>query len=80
MPSSTMRISPTAHSTLRRLAALRGESMQAVLDEAIEQYRRKCFLDQANAAFAALRKNKRAWRDELAERGAWDTTLADSQD
>jgi hypothetical protein len=52
--------------------------MQAVLDKAIEDYRRRCFLEEANRAFAALRKDRNAWKAEVDERRAWDSTLADS--
>ena len=51
--------------------------MQAVLDEAIERYRRKRFLRAANAEFAALRNDPKAWKDELGERELWEQTLAD---
>ena len=51
--------------------------MQAVLDKAIEQYRRDKFVRDANADFAALKRNKKAWKEELKERELWDQTLAD---
>ncbi len=51
--------------------------MQAVLEKAIEHYRRQRFLDATNAAFAALRNDPERWREELEEREAWDATLAD---
>ncbi len=51
--------------------------MQAILDEAVETYRRQCFLERANAAFAALRNDPNAWQEELEERAAWDITLTD---
>ena len=51
--------------------------MQAVLDNAIERYRRERFLHAANADFAALKKNPKAWKEELRERGLWEQTLAD---
>jgi predicted transcriptional regulator len=78
MQSSTIRISNTSHNILKELAARSGESMQAILDQAIEQYRRQVFLEEANQAYAALRNNSEAWHAELEEREAWDVTLADS--
>jgi len=77
MQSSTIRISNTSHNILKELAARSGESMQAILDQAIEQYRRQVFLEEANQAYAALRNNSEAWQAELQEREAWDITLAD---
>jgi predicted transcriptional regulator len=77
MPSSTVRISDAARTVLRELSAEDGASMQAVLEKAIEHYRRQRFLDATNAAFAALRNDPERWREELEEREAWDATLAD---
>lgn len=77
MASLTVRIGETTHKALRELAEQTGESMQAVLDVAIEEYRRKRFLESANTAFAALRNNPRAWKEEQEERHVWDATLSD---
>ena len=51
--------------------------MQAVLDEAIEHYQRDKFLDEVNAAYAALKKDPKAWQKEQAERTLWDKALSD---
>lgn len=77
MPSTTVRISEEAHRALRELAARTGEPMQAILDRAIEQYRRQRFLEEANAAYAVLRNDLDAWHDERDEREVWDNSLAD---
>ena len=75
----TVRIDEVSRQTLRELAERRGESMQEVLATAIEEYRRRHFLETANSAFAALRKQPKAWRQEKQERKAWDRTLRDGQ-
>jgi predicted kinase len=77
MPAGTVRISGSSREALRRLAREEGRSMQAVLDHAIERYRRERFLIGANADFAALRKNSKAWKEEQAERELWEQTLGD---
>ncbi len=77
MASLTVRIGATAHRTLQALAEQTGTSMQSVLEKAIEDYQRKCFLDGLNADFAALRGNPKAWQEEQKERTAWDATLTD---
>jgi len=74
MQSATIRISPETRKKLRKLASQTGESMQATLDKAVEAYRRKCFLERTNAAFAALRRDADAWKAEQEERTAWDVT------
>ena len=77
MPSATVRISPTSQEILRDLSAKSGLTMQAVLEDAIELYRRERFLAKANEAYAVLRRDPKKWKAELAERAAWDATAAD---
>jgi hypothetical protein len=72
-----IRISPRSKAVLRTLAKQEGKPMQAVLDEAIEHYQRDKFLDEVNAAFANLRSDPKAWKEERAERALWDETLGD---
>lgn len=77
MTSTTVRVSEPTHRTLRELSEQLGESMQGILDQAIEEYRRKRVLQQANAGYAALRADPGEWKEELAERADWDATLSD---
>ena len=77
MESCTVAIGSTSYKTLQEMAARSGESIQEILDKAIEQYRRQKFLEEANNAYAALRNNSEAWADEIEEREAWDVTLTD---
>lgn len=76
MASTTVRISQDAKAVLQRMAQQTGRPMQAVLDEAVELYRRQRFLDEANAAFAALKADEEAWAAERAERDAWDAATS----
>ena len=80
MAGATVRISPAARHALREIASRTGEPMQAILDQAIEAYRRQRLLDEANAAYTTLRNDPEAWRAELEERAPWDGTLADRAD
>jgi len=75
--SATVRIGREAQNTLRALAAQEGKPMQAVLEKAIEIYRRQEFLRRLNRDFARLRSDPKAWKEELAERDVWDAALAD---
>ena len=72
-----VRISPRAHELLRQLAEEEQRSMQSVLDRALERYRRERFLRAANADFAALKRNTKAWKQEVRERELWEQTVAD---
>ncbi len=77
MASVNVRISEESHQVLRELSEQEGTSMQNLLDEAVEQLRRRKFLVQANAAFAALKADPKAWKEELEERKLWERTSSD---
>ena len=72
-----VRISPRAHDLLRQMAEEEQQSMQSVLDSALERFRREKFLRAANADFEALRNDPSAWKEALRERELWEQTLAD---
>jgi hypothetical protein len=75
--SATIRITTRSRETVRELAREMGLQQQEVLDLAVEAYRRKVFLRDANTAFAALRDNPAAWGAEQEERAAWDAAVGD---
>ena len=77
MGYGTIRISDSAHGTLRELSRTEGKPMLALIDEAVEALRRQRFLEQVNAAYATLRADPRSWAALEAERRSWDVTLAD---
>jgi hypothetical protein len=75
--AETIRIDPVAHATLAEIARAQHLSLTETLSRAVEEYRRKVFLDSLNADFAALRVDPKAWAEELAERTAWSSTDTD---
>ncbi len=77
MSGATVRISDTSRNTLRKLAAQEGESMQSVLEKAIEAYRRQRFLKEINKAYSVLRQNNEAWTGMEKELAELDATLGD---
>ncbi len=77
MAGMTLRISKGAHKMLREISRATGEPMSSIVDKALEEYRRKRFLEEANDAFAALKLDPDAWLKELKERRAWESTLGD---
>lgn len=80
MQSTTIRISESSRRILREISKRDKKSMQAVLEQAIESYRRQTFLEGLNADFAALKENDAEWQAEKHERSEWDGTLADGED
>lgn len=77
MPSTSIRIDEQALAVLRELARRQRQPVQTVLKQAIDSYRREKFLEEANAAFAALRNNREAWTEEQQERDLWDLASGD---
>ena len=75
--SATIRISEQSHRHLREMAAQSGEPMQAVIDKALENYRRQQFLEKCHAAYCVLQQDPAAWADYQQEFAAWDVTLLD---
>lgn len=77
MSTSNVRISAEGREILRELARVEKRSMAAILEQAIERYRRQKFLEEVNASYAALKANRKEWKEEIAERELWDRTNAD---
>lgn len=73
--SMNVRISESSYNTLKSLS--QGRSMQSVIDEAIEDLRRRRVLEATNQAYIKLKENKALWKEELTERSLWESTLAD---
>ena len=77
--SSTVRISHSSWKILKSISTQAGEPMQAVLDKAVEEYRRQYFLKKSNEAYAALKQNTEKWQEEIREREVWEVSLGDGQ-
>lgn len=77
MSSVNVRISSTSYQILKTISRGNGQSMQSVIDQAIEDLRRRKMLEATNSAFSALKAGKTAWQEELDERNEWENTLLD---
>jgi predicted transcriptional regulator len=77
MATTTVRVTPETRAVLQALAKESNQSMQSLIAQAVEQYRRQLVLQRANEAYAALRAQPKAWAAEQAERRLWEGTLAD---
>jgi hypothetical protein len=76
----TVPISEASRQLLKELASKTGQTEVDVLDQALNAYSRKLFLEQVNAGYAELRADPAAWSEHLAERKLWDATLMDGLD
>ena len=80
MATTTIRISKTTQELLHVLASQDNTSMQNIVEQAIEHYRRQRFLEGLNADFTNLRENNKGWHAELQERQQWDIALGDGEE
>lgn len=64
----TTRISESDHLTLQNLSAQTGKRHQEIIHEALDTYRRERLLDDINAGFGRLKRDKVAWGDTMRER------------
>lgn len=74
---TTVRITEGTRTLLKELAAREQITMQAVLEKALEEYRRRSFLESVNEGYAALQADPAARAQIEAERELWDHTLGD---
>ncbi len=80
MSGTTVRISSRSAQILKKIAKEKGESLQHVLDEAVEAHRRSLILRDANSAYARLKNDSALWDEEKSERDLWTVTLTDGQE
>jgi hypothetical protein len=77
MSSVNVRISSASYQVLKALSKGKGQSMQSVIDQAIEDLRHRRLLEETNLAFSELKADKVAWQEEVEEREIWENTLSD---
>lgn len=77
MGRATMRIADATRAVIREVATSEGRTMQAVLDEAIDEYRRRHFIERVNRGYAALRSDRTAAARAAEEQVVWEATLPD---
>jgi len=67
-----IRVSPETDTQICRLKSALKMTKQDVVKKAIEKLDREFLLQQTNQAFKRLRKDKKAWSEELAERAEFE--------
>jgi hypothetical protein len=77
MSMTTIRLRLKSHRALKEIAKMTGLSMQDALEEAIEDRRRRLYLEGLNADYAALRKDAMALAEFNKEVSLWDRTNLD---
>lgn len=79
-PSTTIRVSETAHSLAKELAKRSKTSMNAVIELALQEHRRRLFWAQARRELEQLRSDPSAWQAEQEEVAVWDASIGDGLD
>jgi hypothetical protein len=74
---SQVRVSENTHEMLRSLSTKEGKSMQDIIDQAVEDYRRKAFLEGLSDDYRLLRENPEVWKEHEEEMTLWDNALED---
>lgn len=73
----TARISEITRRVLHELSTRRGETMQDIIEKAIELYRRQYILEESNQAFVNQQADSKAWYEEIKERSLWEASNLD---
>jgi hypothetical protein len=73
----TVRVSERTHKYLHEVSELTGKPMTAVLDHAVERYRREQILKEANRAWAAMMEDPGTRAEIEAEHKILEGTLLD---
>jgi hypothetical protein len=76
--TTTIRVAISDRDVAQELATRAGRSQMEIVHEALELYRRQQLLADMNQGFAELRRDARAWDEEMVERDVWDITLGDA--
>ena len=75
--TTTVRLRADAHRALKEISQLTGQSLQEALARAIEDLRRKVYLEGLSADYGKLRADPTAWADYQKELAVWDVTNQD---
>jgi len=78
--AQVVRIGKEHHQILRQLAKRMGESMQTVVEKAIDELKREQFFEEFNAAYGTLKSSPGVWQKEIAERRSLEGSLQDDLD
>lgn len=80
MKATTVSVRPETRAVLEDLAQSSGASVSEVVDRAVDDLRRRQFLEGLAEDFERLRADPESWQAEIEERAEWDCTLADGLD
>lgn len=75
--TTTIRISKEVYTELKKIAEVENKTMQKVVEQAIEEFKRKKFFSVLKETVADYKSDPNNWTEEIEERTLWDNTLTD---
>ena len=75
--TTTIRISKDVYIELKKIAEAENKTMQKVVEQAIEEFKRKKFFSVLKETVANYKSDPNNWTEEIEERTLWDNTLTD---
>jgi hypothetical protein len=75
--TTTIRVSKETYETVKSIAQQQNQKIQAVVEQAVKDLKKKKFFDNLNADYTRLKGNPAAWSEERIERQEWDAVLTD---
>ncbi|NSW91666.1 MAG: toxin-antitoxin system protein [Firmicutes bacterium] len=75
--TTTIRVSRDVYNAIKYLAKQTNENMQDIVENAVNEYKKRRFFEEMNNAYAKLKSDPKAWDEEKKERELWDITLSD---
>jgi hypothetical protein len=70
--SKLIRVDTQTYEKITNIQSVFGATKQDVVQRAIERLSKDLLLAQTDVAFKKLKRDKKAWKQELAERQEWD--------
>lgn len=71
--SKLIRIDTQTYEKIASIQAIMGSTKQDVVQKAVDRLSKDLLLAQTDAAFKKLKRDKKAWQQELAERQEWES-------
>lgn len=71
--SKMIRINLETYEKIVNIQAILGATKQNIVKKAIDRLNKDLLLAETDAAFKKLKRNKKAWKQELGERQSWES-------
>lgn len=73
--SKSIKVSSSSYEILKEIAKIENESMQAIIDRLLREYRTKKFFEEVRLSYKNM--SEEDWKEEMRERKLFENTLTD---